>query len=83
MAKLTCRKKGHTVLMGKCFYSKTLRGFIPETNASLCSCLVGYNCCQVTGYRGAGSQRESGRQWSHLPSVLLTHTCLEFSKHLA
>lgn len=68
---------------GGCSYSKALGGFIPETNASLCSGLMGYDCCQIPGERGAGSQEESGSQQSHLPSVFPTYTGLEFSKHLA
>ena len=48
------------VLMGKCSYSKTLGGIIPETNASLCSGLVGYDCCQVIGYRGAPREKVAG-----------------------
>lgn len=71
------------VLMQACSYSKALGGFIPETNASLCSGLMGYDCCQITRERGAGSQEESGSRWSHLPSVFPTHTGLKLSKHLA
>lgn len=69
----TCCEEGQMILLGECSYSKNLGGIIPETNASLSSGLLGYDCYQVTGQTGAGSQEESVSQWSHLPSVSNAH----------